>query len=161
VEKFLILLATVVLAGCATGYHRAGISGGYSEAQLSEDTFQVSFTGNGYTSGGRAADFALLRCAEIAIENGYPYFVIVNGANGESRSTYVTPTDTTGSATVVGNSVYGTTTTTGGQTVVIVKPSTRNTIVGLKAKPSDFAYESAYVIRSFRQQYGLTANSTP
>ena len=142
-------LGLLCLTGCATGYHREGFLGGYSDAQLGEDVFQVRFNGNGYTGSGRAADFALLRCAEVAIENGYPYFVIVNGENTESRSTHTTPTTTTGSATVVGNSIYGTVTTTGGQTYDIVRPSTRNTIIGLKKKPSGLAYESAHVIRSF------------
>ena len=73
----------------------------------------------------------------------------MNGEDTETRSTHTTPTTTTGSATVIGNSIYGTVTTTGGQTYDIVKPSTRNTIIGLKKKPSSFAYESAHVIRSF------------
>jgi hypothetical protein len=39
----------------------------------------------------------------------------------------------------VGNTVYGHTTTPGGQTYVVSKPSTRNTIVGFKVKPEGFS----------------------
>jgi hypothetical protein len=39
----------------------------------------LTFKGNGYTSRERATDFNLLRCAEVCLENGYKYFVIVDG----------------------------------------------------------------------------------
>ena len=46
--------------------------------QLRHDVFHVSFDGNGFTSKSRAADIMMLRNAEITLENGYRYFVIVD-----------------------------------------------------------------------------------
>jgi hypothetical protein len=151
----------LLLAGCATGYHATGFSGGFSETQLGSEVWQVSFNGNGYTSSQRAEDFALLRCAEVASSAGFPYFVLISGQDSKSLSTITTPTTKTGSATVVGNSVYGTATTTGGQTYVVQKPGRRNTILGLKQKPEGFAFESAFVIRSLRAKYSLPPVGQP
>jgi len=152
-----VLAALLTLSACATGYHSSGFTGGFSETQLSEDVFTVTFKGNGYTSSERASDFALLRCAEVAEQHGFPFFAIVDAQAGSSLSTYTTPTTTSGSATVVGNTVYATTTTYGGQTYVISKPSAHNTIVGFKEKPTGFSYESSFIVRSLKAKYGITS----
>lgn len=75
----LIILAVVVMAitmACATAYTSGGLFGGYEDTQLSEDTFRVSFQGNGYTSEDRTTNFIFRRCAEITLEEGCRYFVM-------------------------------------------------------------------------------------
>lgn len=72
------LAVVILLAACASPYQPEGFGGGYSETQLSENIFKVSFRGNGYTSEDRAADMALLRSAELALENGFKYFAVVD-----------------------------------------------------------------------------------
>jgi hypothetical protein len=62
------------IQACATGYKSDGFVGGYSETQLDENVFKVAFRGNGYTRQDRAADFTLLRSAELALKSGYSYF---------------------------------------------------------------------------------------
>jgi len=158
-NRMRLLWCACLLSACATAYHATGFSGGYSEIQLADDVFQISFRGNGYTSSERAADFALLRSAEVALEHGFPYFVVVNDQSSVSRSTFTTPSTTTGSATVIGNTVYGTATTTGGQTYHITKPSTRNTIVGLRVRSEGVLYDANIVIRSVRVKYHLQPRS--
>ncbi len=77
----LLLLA----CSCVTGYQPYAWhnpSGGYSDAQLSDNVFRVSFLGNGVTSYERASDFALLRASELALEHGYSYFVIEDSEMG-------------------------------------------------------------------------------
>ena len=160
-----LLAATVtalLIGGCATGYQSQGFKGGYSDTQVAENIFVVSFKGNGYTSAERAEDFALLRSAHVAVDHGFSYFVIVSDQNSTSTSAYTTPTTTTASATVVGNTAYGSATTIGGQTYIIAKPRTRNTIVCLKEKPSSgFYYDAAIVIRSLDEKYGIAPTSKP
>ncbi len=160
--KNLILIAFVVLflQGCATTYQKSGFSGGYSETQLDENVFNVSFRGNGYTGRERVADFTLLRSAELTIENGYKYFAIIDANSYTSHSTYTTPTTshTTGSAYGYGNYAYGsaTTTTTGGQTYNISKPSSSNTIVCFKEKPeSVYTYNAEFIFKNIRNKYGI------
>src|SRR3990172_5158619 len=157
-----LLLLMGLLSGCATAYKREGFTGGNSETQLGENIFQVSFRGNGYTNEIRASNFSLLRSAEVALENGFRYFAIVESAKGSKVSAYTTPTtsDTTGSAYGSGNYAYGsaTTTTYGGQTYFVSKPSTTNTILCFKEKPETggLVFDAEFVARSLKQKYGIT-----
>ena len=158
----LVFVIALAMLACATPYQRQGYRGGFSETQLDENVFRVSFNGNGFTSGGRAVDFALLRSAELARERGYHYFVIVEKTGGYSYSSYTTPTQshTTGTATSYGNTTHvnATTTTTGGETHLIAKPGVSNTIVCLKQKPENFqgmVYNADFLYLSLSQKYGI------
>ena len=42
-----IILTVLLLAGCATSYHRKGFTGGYTDEAIGKNTFDVSFHGNG------------------------------------------------------------------------------------------------------------------
>jgi hypothetical protein len=75
--KVLILGVFLTVAGCATGYYPAGWDGGYADLQVASGVFRVSFQGNYYTSGDQVRDMALLRAADIAIQNGAPYFQVM------------------------------------------------------------------------------------
>lgn len=158
-RKVFPLLVIVSFIGCTT-YHSQGLTGGYSSLQLAENIFQVTFRGNGYTSSQRAADFCLLRSAEIAKENGYNYFIIVENQSKESKSTYTSPTTTTYESRVYTQSgkVYGSgeSRTSGGQTYNISRPSSNNTIVCFKTKEEASqmtVYDVNIVIRSIRGKY--------
>jgi hypothetical protein len=72
------LFAALCSIACATGYGSRGVMFGYSDTQVGENTFRVSFEGNGLTPLAKVSDFALLRSAEVTLDHGYPYFVIVN-----------------------------------------------------------------------------------
>jgi hypothetical protein len=158
-----ITLATVglLLAACATSYQPQSFSGGFTETQLDKNVFRVSFRGNGYTDADRAEEMALLRSAELTLKNGFTHFVIIDGKSRASYGTYTTPAQstTTSSATAFGNSAYGqaTTTTTGGQSFVITRPSTTNTIVLFQGKPSvdGLVYDAQFVYNSLGQKYGV------
>ena len=77
-RKFRILLVGLILSGCATPYQKNGLKGGYEDMKLSKDMFQVSFRGNGYTSGDVVQKYFLRRCAELTIEQGFDHFAIVD-----------------------------------------------------------------------------------
>jgi hypothetical protein len=150
----------ILLGGCATAYQPEGLSGGFSETQLDTNVFRVSFRGNGYTRAERAEDLALLRSAELTLKNGFTHFVVIDGRSREQLGTFTTPTqsDTTANATAYGNSAYGTarTTTYGGQTFLISKPSTTNTIMCFNGKPDlqAIVYDAKFVCNSLGQKHG-------
>ena len=155
-----VLLTLISLTGCATSYQGIAYTGGYSETRLAENVFRVSFKGNAYTSRERAADFALLRSAELTLENGYTHFVIIDAEDYSKVSTYTTPTtsNTTASAYGSGNYIYGsaTTTTTGGETHNISKPRRSNVIMLFKHKPQGtFSYNADFLKRELRKKYGI------
>jgi hypothetical protein len=69
--------AVVWLAACAPPYQPAGMMGGYRELPLGGDTVLVSFHWTRFTSPDRIMDFLLLRAAEVALDRGAPYFVVL------------------------------------------------------------------------------------
>jgi len=75
-------LSGLDLVGCAKAYQPKGLSGGFSETQVGENSFNVYFRGNGQTHEERAEDFTLLRSAEVALAHGYQYFIIVDSRAG-------------------------------------------------------------------------------
>jgi hypothetical protein len=170
-KKIIIITLAVYVAGCATAYQKQGATGGYTSTQLDANVFQVTFKGNGFTAKDRASDFALLRSAELALENGYEYFIIIDAQQYSKNSTFTTPTTSTtninantyGSAYGYGNygtysgNTYGTATTTtyGGQTFNISKPRASNTIVCFKEKPEGFSYNARFIEKSLKDKYEL------
>lgn len=74
------------LAGCATTgstpYQPASsanaVKGGYSETRLAEDRWSVNFAGNRLTSREQVETFLLYRAAELTLQQGYDWFVIVD-----------------------------------------------------------------------------------
>lgn len=174
-KLYLSLVAIAVLSGCATAYQPKGPTGGYWSSQFDENVFQVTFKGNGYTDREKANDFALLRSAELALENGYQHFVIVDGQQYTKDSSFTTPitattnltSNTYGSASSYGNTTnyygntYGSATTmvSGGQTFHISKPTASNTIVCFKEKPEGFSFNAEFVAKSLRGKYGLEASN--
>jgi len=110
----------MVLVGCATQYGPRGITGGYAEQQIAEGTYQVEFTGNGFTSPAAARAGAMRRAAEIAVLTRRPFFIVANSA--EDLNTYhlgYTPIDCT--STGYGQRVS--TTCTGGHEQTATKPT--------------------------------------
>ena len=145
---------TFTLVVACTPYQPQGFAGGYTETWLAEDAVRVRFNGNGYTSSERAADFSLLRVAEIAREKGYPYFVLLSEKAG--TTSFQMP------SSYQVNS-FGNTATVqqvGGGT--IVKPSAENTAKLLKAAPKNYpgiVYKAAFVCASVTQKHKIEASN--
>ena len=53
-------------------------NGGVDELQLNANSWRINATGNGATSSSQVANMALLRGADIALQNGFKYFVVIN-----------------------------------------------------------------------------------
>jgi len=107
--KYLLIdFLGIFFISCSTKYQSVGFMGGFSETQLSNDIFNVSFKGNGYTSREKVSDFALLRSGELTLNNGYQYFIILNSEKYIDHSSY--------------------TSSSRGDTTHYYKPSANNTI---------------------------------
>lgn len=155
-----IAATSAVLAACATSYQPTGFTGGFNETFLAPDVVRVQFEGNGFTSGTRAQDFAMLRAAELMLEGGYPFFVVVGESNDTQMSTYTTPgrATTTGSAYTSGDytSYSGSTTYNPGQTMVFYKPSSGLLVKGFADKPENLAvFDARFVVNSIKTKYEL------
>ncbi len=129
--RILSLLAVLFSVGCATPYQSDGFRGGSTESRLGPDAFTVRFHGNGFTGSSRVSDFTMLRAAELTLESGYRYFVLL----GETDKT----------ATTVHNG-HG-----------WIKPGQEARVHCLMDKPKDgtYAYDARYISRELRRKYIL------
>ena len=149
-----------ILAGCATPYQPVGFGGGYSETQLAPDVFRVYVRGNGYTSMERAQDFALLRAAELTLQQGFKYFAIIDESSSTDISTYTTPgsSQTTGTANVYGGygTYSGTTTYNPPQTETVHEPRSSIAVRCFADKPdSTNTFDAEFLQRSIKAKYAI------
>jgi hypothetical protein len=88
---------TLLVSACATEtpYRPATGSGfyrtGYSERQVEPNRFLVTFAGNTVTDRDTVERYLLFRAAELTLQNGYDYFVMVNRDTDRQARTYSTP----------------------------------------------------------------------
>lgn len=74
--------AISMLANCttATPYQplttRGPTTGGYTDAQLENDRYRVTFSGNSMTSRETVENYLLYRAAELTVSQGYDWFVM-------------------------------------------------------------------------------------
>ena len=160
-KKIITIIIFIYLSGCASPYVRSVAFGGYNESQYKKNEFEVIYDGNALTSYKRASDLCLLRCAELCKSSGNKYFVITASSNMTIYSQYVMPTytSTTGSATIVGNTISGNTqtTTTGGEIINMGKPIIRNTIVCTNEVPvEEFSFEAEFILESITKKYNIS-----
>lgn len=113
--KIISLILVLTLAGCATGrsYHNSDNMWklGYSDTQLNEMIYRVSYAGYGIPQN-ECDDFALMRASEIAKEKGYKYFrILAEKQSSHSQAFYIPgSTYTTGTVSGYGNTALVNTT---------------------------------------------------
>jgi hypothetical protein len=69
------------------GYFRTG----YSDQQIEPGRFLVTFGGNTYTSRDTVERYLLFRAAELTVQNGGDYFILVQRDTDRQTRTYSTP----------------------------------------------------------------------
>lgn len=91
------MAAALALGGCmtATPYQPATGTGqyrtGYSDEQIEENRFRVSFAGNTLTSRETVERYLLYRAAELTVQRGYDYFILTDRDTERRSETYRTP----------------------------------------------------------------------
>lgn len=154
-KKILFLFLNITLVACATPYQPSGFRGGFSEAKIDFNVFMVEFNGNGYIRSGRVRNYALLRSAEVALEHGFKYFAIIDGQQYSSTFSHTVPQTSRTTGTVYNGQISARTTTSGGQTYIISKPSASNTIICFIQKPPGFAYNAELLAKGLKQKYEI------
>jgi len=79
-RPLIIVIATLALAACAgmpTPYQPKENGTGYTQQQLDNHTWRVTFTGNDYTTRETVENYLLYRCAEVMLFGGYDKFIVL------------------------------------------------------------------------------------
>ena len=86
-NTIIVICLSIFLFSCSTGYRPLNDSGGYWDERIetTSNRFKIGYDGNKWHSDPvnrkeRVIDLALLRSAEVALENGFKYFVISDSA---------------------------------------------------------------------------------
>jgi hypothetical protein len=89
-ETLLGLSMLGMLAGCGGGptlYQPASGGYGYSEQQIEDNRYRVTFAGNDLTPAETVQNYLLYRAAEVTLDRGYDYFTMVD-RNLDRSTTY-------------------------------------------------------------------------
>jgi hypothetical protein len=141
-------IALLSIHSCTPSYSTKGFYGGYSDTQLSDNMFRVSYYGNGYTGYEYVDDMALLRSADLALQNGFFFFEIMSDVSDETIATYKTPTQAYSNGNTT--NIYG------GQTSYIKKPAVHKTIVCHRNKPeTGIVMDAEQIKKSISEKHGL------
>src|SRR5690554_4610917 len=92
------LLSLAACAGPSSQFYQPADSPGnygYSEVQLEEDRYRVSFTGNGTVDEEAVKELALMRAAELTRLENHDWFRIITVETEETTRTVTSPNDTT------------------------------------------------------------------
>lgn len=86
IVRFLAVVSVMLLCGCMTPYVHEGPSSesslGYNERKFSDDIYHVWASVNEYHD--VSYTYTLRRCAELALEHKYRYFVLMTKDNRQS-----------------------------------------------------------------------------
>lgn len=84
----LVIAMCLVLGACSTSYQQKGMAGGYTDTEVGENKYLVTFRGNGFTSSSKVDEFAFQRAKELCIEKGFKNFELIskNGETATSKS---------------------------------------------------------------------------
>ena len=82
-KAIVVICLPIFLVSCATGYQPLNDSSGYWDERIepSSNKFTIGYDGNKWHSNPvnqkeRVIDLVLLRSAEVALENGFKYFIV-------------------------------------------------------------------------------------
>ena len=142
--RTLALLAVLFSVGCATPYQPAGFRGGYDESRLGPDAFTVRFHGNAFIGSSRVSDFTMLRAAELTLESGYRYFVLLGETDRTSEHRSLNTRSNGGGGFNTTENVY-------------IKPGQEMRVQCLMDKPKGgaYAYDARFISREMRRKYVL------
>jgi len=138
-----LLSLLLLLNACATTLQPDNYVERIATTRLGDNRFLVDYRGGGVNADTQTVDLTLLRSAEIALQHGFHYFIVIDSSDNpqqvgaEDAATYH------------------------GQRYRLASPGASNTIVCFKQKPRGFAYVALIVKASLRNKYDLDQAAEP
>jgi len=162
-QKLFSTLLIGTLTACTTPYQDIGMMGGVEQTKLANDAYMIRVQINSLTPRANITDYALLRASELALADGYPYFIVTNGEDITTSTAVPLPgysqtngaafaTGSDGSAMAMGSS---TTTTMPPMAFTAAVPEARFTIkmFKTKSKTGGMVMEAAIIKASLAPKY--------
>jgi hypothetical protein len=140
-QSFLVFLLLLLLGGCAKPLQPDNYVERISPTWLDANRFVVAYPGQ--SADEKVVDLTLLRSAEVVLQNGFNYFIIVKAED---------------SGTTASDALTGATTELtvhNGIRYQPISPASSNTIICFRRKPQGFAYVALFVKASLRAKYSL------
>lgn len=158
--KILSLALVLILAGCAVGrsYQKADNmwSLGYSDTQLNERVYRVSYAGYGIPQN-ECDDFALMRAADIAKEKGYKSFRLLNEQQSSHTQAIYIPGQTYTTGTVSSSGHVNATSFSTAYATSVNYPVSTITVEMLNEKDtSNAAFDVETIWNSLAKKYGVS-----
>jgi len=138
-----LLALLLLLNACATAPQPDNYVEQIATTRLGDNRFLVDYRWGAANADTESVDLTLLRSAEIALQHGFPYFIVIDPGDSSLR---------VGAEDIA---------TYGGRHYRVVSPGASNTIVCFKQKPRGFAYVALFVKASLRNKYGLDRVAEP
>jgi len=152
IQYILVAAGLIVLSGCGgqPAYTQNQFSSSLNETQLSPNAWKVAFRGNAAWTMDSADNHALLRCADITLQNGYKFFLIDSSSLRTKETSVSMPSTST--TTFIGDTAY----TSGGGTtnVPISKPRVTHIISMFTEKPDaqELIYDAQFLCDSLAKK---------
>ena len=89
ISFYILTFLVLIFMNCSTPYQPRGALGGYSSNQLEDNTYRVLFKGNQHTKAETVFDYLERRCAEIALAEGFKYFIIYEDSSYVDRTIFI------------------------------------------------------------------------
>jgi hypothetical protein len=160
IKDVVALVAMFLMFGCSahlpTPYQSEAHEGGFSEIQLTTDTYKVLFKGNAFIDKADVDEYTLLRCAELTLEKECSYFTITKNEQFNFTETVHIPGIGLGMIIPMGNELMVPACGTPGLTQQVVRPRSMKVIKVHKKKPTTgFAYNAKLVSEAVKGKYKL------
>ena len=150
-QPILLCLLILLFGGCAQPLQPEIFSEQISPIWLDANRFQVGVPRESTEQ--QLIDLVLLRSAEIALQNGFNYFVVVY--NDVYTDDSVATSSGASSAAATEFTVHN------GMRYRHTSPASANTIICFRRKPQGFAYVALFVKASLRVKYDLDQQVAP
>ena len=144
-QSILLCLLILLIGGCAQPLQPENFSGQISPTWLDANRFLVASPHK--STDEQVIDMTLLRSAEIALQNGFNYFIVVYNDVYPDDSIATSSDASSGTATEF--------TVHNGKRYQHTSPASANTIICFRRKPQGFAYVALFVKASLRAKYDL------
>lgn len=90
-KRCFAILTTFLFSACDNGYHTLNSNGGYTDTWVKDSVYKITYESYGVINARDMSDFILLRAAELTLEKGYNYFIILDALATEDMPSYPNP----------------------------------------------------------------------